>query len=186
MFSFFWLSTYTVYFTVSNHHQSNTQYFNQSQAQQQNNFQYNRHAHQQQAQSDQLIALDYDKGIWATYGYCFSNAFNYDGRARRKEFWFYQIAFLIVSIISICIIFFLALAGESEDLLLVGIGLVQLVHLFPSLSLCVRRLHDINWSGWLVLLCLIPYIGGIFAIIIGLIDSYQQTNDWGLSPKYKA
>lgn len=33
--------------------------------------------------------------------------------------------------------------------------------LIPSLSIAVRRLHDINKTGWMILITIIPMIGGI-------------------------
>lgn len=39
----------------------------------------------------------------------------------------------------------------------------------PSLALTVRRLHDVNMSGWMVLLGLIPFFGGIVLLVFMLL-----------------
>lgn len=99
------------------------------------------------------------------------NTFNYKGRARRKEYW---------SIVFIYVILYLMLmlAGDSYTLLLLIGGLI-LITIPIAISVTVRRLHDINWSGWWILGAMIP----IFGIIIGFIDSYPKANKWGENPK---
>ena len=54
----------------------------------------------------------------------------------------------------------------------------------PSLAVTVRRLHDANYSGWLVLINLIPWIGAIILLVFCLQDSYRGTNQYGPSEKY--
>lgn len=41
--------------------------------------------------------------------------------------------------------------------------------LVPSLALAVRRLHDVNLSGWLLLLGLVPVLGGIAVLVMALL-----------------
>ena len=54
-------------------------------------------------------------------------------------------------------------AGAIVGLILaVILGLATIV---PSLALSVRRLHDSNKSGWLLLLGLIPFVGGIILLV---------------------
>ncbi len=167
----------------------NQQNFQQSQTQQQQHNQ----APKRKVQNDELIVIDYDKGIWATYFYCWKNSFNYTERARRKEFWFFQLADFITIILSFFVFMalgmFFAVVMNMSEREAEAFGswiaiLFYLVNLFPLLSVSARRCHDINLSGWLAPLCCIPYIGGVFAIVIGLIDSKPKENQWGLSPKY--
>ena len=89
------------------------------------------------------------------------NYVNFKGRARRKEYWgftlFYALIFAILGAF--------AFTGIGVILFLV----VFVVTLPPSISLTVRRLHDINLSGWFtlyMLIMLIPVIGEVIAIII--------------------
>ena len=44
----------------------------------------------------------------------------------------------------------------------------------PSLALTVRRLHDANFSGWMYLLVLIPFVGGIILLVFTLLDSKPE------------
>ena len=41
----------------------------------------------------------------------------------------------------------------------------------PSIALTVRRLHDVGYSGWLVLLGLIPSVGGLILLIFAVLPS---------------
>lgn len=55
--------------------------------------------------------------------------------------------------------------------------------LIPSLSICVRRLHDIGKSGWWYLFALLPLVGGILLMVLFCKDS-TEANQWGPHPKY--
>ncbi|WP_275975229.1 DUF805 domain-containing protein [Prevotella sp. TCVGH] len=52
------------------------------------------------------------------------------------------------------------------------------------MAVAVRRLHDINKSGWNYLWVLIPIVGGILLIVWFCYDSKPETNKYGASPKY--
>lgn len=90
--------------------------------------------------------------------------FQFSGRAQRAEYWY----FILFS----TILYFLALAVPI-------LGLVFFVLLITQISLSVRRLHDINLSGWWGLL-FIPL--GLPMLIVGFIDSAED-NQYGANPK---
>jgi len=46
----------------------------------------------------------------------------------------------------------------------------------------VQRLHDIGWSGWLLLLTLVPVIGGVFSLLMFLIPGSTAANRFGPPP----
>ena len=41
-----------------------------------------------------------------------------------------------------------------------------LATIVPNISIAVRRLHDAGFSGWMYLLQLIPYLGGLVVMIL--------------------
>ncbi|MBQ3635911.1 MAG: DUF805 domain-containing protein [Bacteroidales bacterium] len=97
------------------------------------------------------------------------NYVNFNGRARRKEFW----QFILVNfVISIVVSIIAGMIGQWLSYL------YSLALLLPGLSVGARRLHDINKSGWLQLLGIIPLIG-----IILLIYWWAQPGDKGDNPK---
>lgn len=120
------------------------------------------------------------------------NYFQFYGRARRREYW----GFLLFALLSLIVLFFADIVlsamfyGENEsgepNFWPVLSGLFYLYCIFPSLSVTVRRLHDQDMSGWLLLLNFVPYIGGIILFILMFFDSRAQPNKHGISPKYAA
>jgi uncharacterized membrane protein YhaH (DUF805 family) len=62
-------------------------------------------------------------------------------------------------------------------------GLVALALFIPSLAVSVRRLHDINKSGWWYLIALIPLIGGILLIVWFATETKPEPNQWGQPAK---
>jgi uncharacterized membrane protein YhaH (DUF805 family) len=114
-------------------------------------------------------------GYWAK---CFKNYVNFKGRARRKEFWGF---FLFNFIFMIALLVIGTLFPSLEKLY----PLYIFASLLPNLAVTVRRLHDINESGWLVLLAIAPIVGMLILIIVYLCkDSSGASNMYGPSPKY--
>ena len=100
------------------------------------------------------------------------NYVNFEGRARRKEYWFYTLAIFITIIIAMIL----------DNILGTGFLLYAIVVLgtfLPSLAVGIRRLHDTNRSGWWYLICLIPLIGPILLIIWLASETTREPNQWG-------
>lgn len=55
--------------------------------------------------------------------------------------------------------------------------------LIPSLAVGVRRLHDINKSGWWFLIPLIPIVGSIWLIVLFCKEGDKGDNKYGPDPK---
>lgn len=104
---------------------------------------------------------------------CLQNYANFSGRARRKEYWFFALCQFIILIIA-SIIDSIIFDGPSLFYSIAALGLF-----IPSLAVAVRRLHDINKSGWFILISLIPIIGPILVLIWLATDTTQEANQWG-------
>jgi uncharacterized membrane protein YhaH (DUF805 family) len=61
-------------------------------------------------------------------------------------------------------------------------GLIVIGFLVVTVQLGVQRLHDIGWSGWLILLTLIPVIGSIFPFVMLLAPGSKGLNRFGPPP----
>ena len=85
----------------------------------------------------------------------FYNYANFSGTAKRAEFWWFSL-FSIIAWIITCIIF-----GHSSVITFY----INAILVLPSLSVCTRRLRDINKSGWWQLLWIVFIIGWIPLII---------------------
>ena len=104
----------------------------------------------------------------------------FSGRARRSEYWWFTLFTIIASIVAIEVD--IAIFGEGmEDPTPISTGL-SLALLLPWLAVTVRRLHDIDRTGWWYLISLIPVIGWIVLIVFNVTDS-SPDNRFGPSPK---
>ena len=106
---------------------------------------------------------------------------DFSGRARRAEFW----GFVVVNAaVYVMLLVLLLLLDPGPELVLALPGIFALAMLVPSLAAAVRRLHDTNKSGWLLLVALVPIVGSLILLFSYLGDSDEKTNDYGVSPKY--
>ena len=103
---------------------------------------------------------------------CLKNYANFTGRARRKEFWFFTLVYMIITTITIV----LDLALKTYGVIT---GFFILAMIVPSISVAVRRLHDINKSGWYYLIQMIPLVGPILVLIWFATETKQESNQWG-------
>ena len=87
---------------------------------------------------------------------------SFSGRASRSEFWFFYLFVLIGYIIC----FTLIMAVSFKLFWLMGAFMIGII--LPSLGVSVRRLHDVNKSGWFLLLP-VPFniVGRLFERSIG-------------------
>ena len=58
--------------------------------------------------------------------------------------------------------------------------IIELAVLIPGIALTVRRLHDINKSGWYCLVILIPLVGWIWLLVMLCTDSKPENNNYGV------
>lgn len=100
----------------------------------------------------------------------------FTGRARRTEYWM----FILFNIL------FAALASVLDWILgtwnMIS-GLYGLVMIVPSIAVAVRRLHDINKTGFFLLVGLIPVVGFIWLLILFLKEGDMGDNQYGTDPK---
>lgn len=100
----------------------------------------------------------------------------FKGRSTRSQFWLYHLGVLVLAIIGWVID--IAISGPLGPEPLVS-AVIVIAHYIPSLAIIVRRLHDTDKSGWLVLVCLIPLIGLVAFIVFGCTASTPGTNRFG-------
>lgn len=111
----------------------------------------------------------------------------FDGRASRSELWWWILALALVGTVTSLIDGVLVApilgferfspeAGEPLQMLF------TIVIFLPTLAVEVRRLHDIDRSGWWVLLGLVPIIGGLVLLWWYTRPSTDGDNQYGPSP----
>lgn len=106
----------------------------------------------------------------------------FSGRARRKEYWFFALFNIIISLALTFIDSQTGSLDEAGDIGVLG-TIYGLLVFIPSIAVSVRRLHDIGRSGWWLLIAFVPLIGGIVLLIFMLLDSEPGGNQYGDSPK---
>ncbi|KRD11530.1 hypothetical protein ASE21_07425 [Flavobacterium sp. Root901] len=117
----------------------------------------------------------------------FENYANFKGRARRSEYWYYALANALISFALLIAGAILGgLFGDAVTGLIIGYALFALytfATLLPSLGVIVRRLHDIGKSGWFYFVALIPFVGGIWILILLCTEGEYGPNQYGPDPK---
>jgi uncharacterized membrane protein YhaH (DUF805 family) len=106
----------------------------------------------------------------------------FTGRARRKEYWFFQ---LFNTLFVIALIVVDSMTGTMSKSVRLGLlsGLFALATFLPALGVLVRRLHDTGRSGWWFLIGLIPLVGPIILLVFMFQDSQPGANQYGPNPK---
>jgi uncharacterized membrane protein YhaH (DUF805 family) len=92
------------------------------------------------------------KRYWAKYAV-------FTGRASRSEYWWPVLANVVISTV-------LYGLGSASKFFLILYFLFFLASVVPSIAVGIRRLHDINKSGWWWLIVLIPIVGGIWLLVL--------------------
>lgn len=107
---------------------------------------------------------------------------DFAGRARRKEYWMFLLFNMIFCVVAIILdnVLGTVVGGTAYGLFYYLYGLFAFI---PGLALTVRRLHDVNKSGWMILLGLIPIIGSIWLLVLFVRDGEAKDNQYGTDPK---
>jgi uncharacterized membrane protein YhaH (DUF805 family) len=105
----------------------------------------------------------------------FNNYVNFSGRAQRSAFWWWAVFVIIVDII-VFIVDRVILGGP----VLAWIAFLALI--LPGLAISVRRLHDLDRSGWWLLIVLIPLVGLIVLLIWYCMRGTPAPNQYGPDP----
>ena len=103
-----------------------------------------------------------------------------DGRASRSEYWYFVLFYLLMNFILGAIEGLLGLFQDYNRSVLASI--VSLFFIIPYITVSVRRLHDINRTGWWQLLSIIPIIGWIVLFFFHIKKSDDNDNRFGSNP----
>ena len=104
---------------------------------------------------------------------------DFSGRASRKEYWMFVLIHIIISGALLLISF-------KVDVLIFLAILYSLAMIIPYTAVSVRRMHDINKSGWMILVEIIPFIGAIWFLVLTLTESTYGSNQYGPNPNESA
>ena len=106
----------------------------------------------------------------------------FSGRSRRTEFWYFVLFNIIVTLVLSVIDRLIGTVIGASNLGILS-GIYSLAVVIPTLAVTVRRLHDIDRTGWWILLGLIPLIGAIVLLVFYLTPGTPGSNRYGPDPK---
>ena len=143
--------------------------------------------HQQQSQPypgtrGQRETSNLDPGMLGWYLIAWSKYVQFEGRARRKEYWLFALTNILAGM-AISLVAGLLLVMLNAP----GISFLYTIYILatilPSTSVLVRRLHDTGRSGWWSWITLVPAVGFIILLILLTEDSEPGSNWYGPNPK---
>lgn len=118
----------------------------------------------QTAAPEESLPENPNRNIFQCYADCFKKYFQFNGRSSRYEYWsFYLVNLMINLVLSIPVLAVLSL-------------IYSLAVLIPGLAVAVRRMHDINKSGWKLLLPIGLYTL-LFVVLAAVGAVFSYTNN---------
>jgi len=117
------------------------------------------------------------------------NYVNFNGRARRKEYWMFVLLNVIIMIaleVPAIFVFQDFAHNENRTFAISFFAVLFLYALFlilPTLAVSVRRMHDIGKSGAWYFIQFIPLVGPIWFLVLLVTEGQQGPNRYGPDPK---
>ena len=108
---------------------------------------------------------------------------DFNGRARRQEYWMFFLFNVIAAFALVMVGGAIGGALDAPAIAMIPYMIYILGVLIPGLAVSVRRLHDQNKSGWYYLVAFIPFIGGIWLLVLLATEGDSGPNQYGPDPK---
>jgi uncharacterized membrane protein YhaH (DUF805 family) len=131
---------------------------------------YNLHSSHDKAAGSMPSGLGWCLEAWRKYAV-------FTGRSTRREYWAFSLIHFLISFLLVIV----EAATESSGSVLLLI--YQLIAFMPALAVLARRLHDVNYSGWFMLISFLPIIGIIILLVLSLKAGDSEQNDYGPNPR---
>lgn len=112
---------------------------------------------------------------------CFRKYAVFSGRASRSEYWFWALFHLLL-IVALIFVDALVFRGTVFPLT----TLAWLIMILPGFAVTVRRLHDIDMSGWFMLVSFVPLIGQLVLLVWTCTRGTEGPNRFGMGPSHAA
>ena len=110
-------------------------------------------------------------------------------REQYTLFGFLLTLYVVLSFIPLGFMFLNMESNINEIVIIVGflvVGIVSLVLTVYGLILVARRLHDLDKSGWFMLIFFIPFIGSLMTLYLVFAKGDEQVNRFGAIPEVTA
>lgn len=106
---------------------------------------------------------------------------DFSGRASRREYWWFVLFTTLASLVLAVVDSALGTFNDQAGMGMLG-GLYALLVLLPTIGVQVRRLHDVDRSGWWLLIYLVPLVGAIVIFVFACMKGTPGANRFGLDP----
>lgn len=100
------------------------------------------------------------------------NYANFNGRAGRGEYWWFVLANIVIYVA-------FSILTQISGIFSILSLIYSLAVLVPSIAVLIRRLHDSDKSGWLVLISFIPLLGAIILLVFAIQEGTKGPNKYG-------
>jgi len=121
---------------------------------------------------------------------------SFSGRINRQPWWLGLLALVVVEGIIFAILGAIMGAGAvsvdpndpaagiaAMSRITIPAAIIGLIVLYPTLAIYTKRWHDRGKSGWWTLICLVPIIGSIWALVeLGFLRGTPGANKYGADP----
>ena len=110
----------------------------------------------------------------------FTKYVEFSGRTSRKTYWLTILGLFILSFLIGFVggIIGFAIGADNNTTSFVISAICALAIILPSIAMDIRRMHDINKSGWWILISLVPIVGGIIFLVFTLLPSVNEGNKY--------
>ena len=111
---------------------------------------------------------------------------DFSGRSSRKEYWMFTLFIFLVMMALLALGFVIGGGmgeGGTPGISLIMVVIFGLSIIVPSIAVQVRRFHDQDKSGWMVLLGFIPYVGSLIVLVFMCLEGTRGENKYGPDPK---
>lgn len=99
--------------------------------------------------------------------------FSFEGRINRLSYWMSWVVFVPLAVMVMAI-------PTNKEMLELYRGVFVLAMLWPMLAVQAKRWHDIDMSGWWLLVNLLPVVGPLIALVMnGFLPGTKGENHFG-------
>ena len=117
----------------------------------------------------------------------YANYVNFSGRSQRSAYWWWTLFQVVVALVIALLEgggSFSRGDGAMQFAVVGGIfsTIWTLVNLLPGIAVSVRRMHDVDRSGWWLLIAFVPLIGAIVLLVWFCSRGTSGSNRFGPDP----
>ena len=103
---------------------------------------------------------------------------SFSGRRNRKSYILASLLIMAVMVVVWCVAVAVSYASDGYIAIFIA-GLISIPAVIAGWALGSQRCRDFGWTGWAMLITIIPYVGWIFVIAIMFIPGNQGPNRYG-------